>query len=71
MLILFTEQHSQVQIISKEDCDMRKTYEEPEIQIRSYALPSRDVVMTSDINAGSGTGGKGDLEDGNDYDYFG
>ena len=48
---------------------MRKTYEEPEIQIRSYALPSRNVVMTSDPNAGSGTGGNGDLEDGNDYNY--
>ena len=41
---------------------MRKNYEEPEMNIRAYALPSRNVVMTSDPNAGSG----GDLDDGDD-----
>ena len=29
---------------------MKKFYEEPEIQIRNYVLPTRDVVMTSDPN---------------------
>lgn len=38
---------------------MKKLYEEPEIQIRNYALPARDVVMTSDI----------DLNDGDDNGY--
>lgn len=45
---------------------MKKLYEEPEIQIRNYALPPRDVVMTSDPSDGDGN----DLYDGDDYDYF-
>lgn len=49
---------------------MKKLYEEPEIQIRNYVLPARDVVMTSDPNVPSG-GDKGpDLSDGDDYDFF-
>ncbi len=44
---------------------MKKLYEEPEIQIRNYKLPLRDVVMTSDPSNGN------DLGDGDDYDYFG
>lgn len=48
---------------------MKKLYEEPEIQIRNYALPTRDVVMTSDPNVEKpGTGP--DLGDGDDYDFF-
>ncbi len=51
---------------------MKKAYEDPIIEIRNYALPLRDVVMTSDINSG-GSGGTegGDLGDGDDFDYFG
>ncbi|MCH5321011.1 MAG: hypothetical protein J1E36_04570 [Eubacterium sp.] len=51
---------------------MKKAYEEPIIEIRNYALPLSDVVMTSFIN-GDGSGGSegGDLGDGNDFDYFG
>lgn len=51
---------------------MKKFYEEPVVEIRNYALPPRDVVMTSDINAGEsgGTSG-GTLGDGDDFDYFG
>lgn len=48
---------------------MKKLYEEPEIQIRTYALPTRDVVMTSDPNIDGGNN-KGDLEDGDRYDFF-
>ncbi|MCI5734633.1 MAG: hypothetical protein SOY48_04185 [Eubacterium sp.] len=48
---------------------MKKLYEEPEIQIRNYALPARDVVMTSDPNVDTGTKGP-DLTDGDDYDFF-
>lgn len=49
---------------------MKKLYNEPEIQIRNYTLPTRDVVMTSDPNTGGNTSNKGDLNDGDDYDYF-
>lgn len=48
---------------------MKKLYEEPEIEIRSYTLPPKDVVMTSDITGGDG-GNKPDLGDGDDFDYF-
>jgi hypothetical protein len=49
---------------------MKKLYEEPEIQIRNYALPTSDVVMTSDPNVPE-TPDKGpDLGDGDDYDFF-
>ncbi len=49
---------------------MKKMYEEPEIQIRNYALPTREVVMTSDPNVPTGTDKGPDLNDGDDYDYF-
>ncbi len=48
---------------------MKKLYEEPEIQIRNYALPARDVVMTSDPNIDGSDKGP-DLDDGDDYDFF-
>ena len=48
---------------------MKKLYEEPEIQIRNYALPTRDVVMTSDPNVENPDKGS-DLGDGDDYDFF-
>lgn len=48
---------------------MKKLYEEPEIQIRNYALPTRDVVMTSDPNVEKPDKGP-DLGDGDDYDFF-
>ena len=48
---------------------MKKFYEEPEIQIRNYALPTRDVVMTSDPNVENPDKGQ-DLGDGDDYDFF-
>lgn len=48
---------------------MKKLYEEPEIQIRNYALPTRDVVMTSDPNVEHPDKGP-DLGDGDDYDFF-
>lgn len=40
---------------------MKKLYEEPVIEVRNYILPPSDVVMTS----------KTDLDDGDDYEYFG
>lgn len=50
---------------------MKKYYEGPEIQIRNYSLPARDVVMTSDPNVNQETGGKDTgLEDGDNYGYF-
>ena len=48
---------------------MKKFYEEPEIQIRNYVLPTRDVVMTSDQNVENPDKGP-DLGDGDDYDFF-
>lgn len=46
---------------------MKKLYEEPIVEIRNYALPMRDVVMTSDI--GGDDGGKNpDLGDGDDFE---
>lgn len=54
---------------------MRKIYEEPEINIRAYTLPSRNVVMTSDPNVTDPSGGGGgNLDDGDDVTiprYFG
>ena len=49
---------------------MKKFYEEPEIQIRNYVLPTRDVVMTSDPNVVEKPGTGPDLGDGDDYDFF-
>lgn len=46
---------------------MKKAYEEPEIQVRNYSLPPRDVVMTSDPSIDN----KNNLGDGDDYNYFG
>ena len=48
---------------------MKKFYEEPEIQIRNYVLPTRDVVMTSDPHVENPDKGP-DLGDGDDYDFF-
>ncbi len=48
---------------------MKKLYEEPIVEIRNYALPPRDVVMTSDIG-GDDQGTNPDLNDGDDFDYF-
>ena len=48
---------------------MKKFYEEPEIQIRNYVLPTRDVVMPSDPNVENPDTGK-ELGDGDDYDFF-
>lgn len=50
---------------------MKKAYEGPNIEIRNYTLPLRDVVMTSDISGGGSGGSGGDLGDGDDFDYFG
>ncbi len=41
---------------------MKKVYEEPELEIRNYVLPPRDIIMTSDDP---------DLDDGPDFNYFG
>lgn len=49
---------------------MKRLYEEPSVEIRSYALPLKDVVMTSDISSGGADGKKPDLGDGDDFDYF-
>lgn len=43
---------------------MKKFYNEPEMEVRNYTLPPRDIVMTSD--AGN-TGGDNNLEDGDDF----
>jgi hypothetical protein len=47
---------------------IRKDYEEPEIQFRSYKLPSGNVIMTSDGSSGQSP----NLEDGDHvtYPYF-
>lgn len=44
---------------------MKKIYVDPEMQVRNYLLPPRNVVMTSDT--GNNSGGDNDLEDG---DFF-
>ncbi len=44
---------------------MKKLYEEPELQIRSYSLPQNGIVMTSGEFGSIGDGG--DLNDGDDY----
>ncbi|MGN0522224.1 MAG: hypothetical protein ACI4IQ_06260 [Eubacterium sp.] len=44
---------------------MRKIYEGPEIEVRNYSLPPRDIVMTSDPS----DNGDNSLEDGDDFDY--
>lgn len=48
---------------------MKRLYEEPEIQIRNYALHTKDIITTSDdvIDPNPDP----DLNDGDDYDYFG
>ena len=48
---------------------MKKFYEEPEIQIRNYVLPTRDVVMTSDPNVENPDKGR-DRGDGDDDEFF-
>lgn len=45
---------------------MRKKYEKPEILVRNYQLPLRDVVMTSDPSNNGGN----DLFDPDEYDIF-
>jgi len=40
---------------------MKKFYNEPEMEVRNYSLPPRDIVMTSDA------GGDNNLEDGDDF----
>lgn len=45
---------------------MNKRYEEPEMLIRNYALLPGDIVKTSDPSDHDE-----DLNDGDDYDYFG
>jgi hypothetical protein len=47
---------------------MKKSYEEPIVEIRNYTLPPKDVVMTS-LGGYSESGGEGGL-DGDDFDYF-
>lgn len=47
---------------------MKKYYEEPTVEIRNYALPPKDVVMTSTTEGSdSGTGGG---FDGDDFEYW-
>lgn len=48
---------------------MKKFYEEPLVEIRNYALPPSDIVMTSDITEGDGDTGS-DFDDGDDFEYF-
>lgn len=51
---------------------MKKLYEDPLIEIRNYALPPRDVVMTSDISGRDGDDGTGSgIDNPPEYDYFG
>lgn len=45
---------------------MRKSYEEPELLVRTYTLNAGDVVMTSDPNNNSGN----DLFDDTLYDVL-
>lgn len=49
---------------------MKKLYEEPEIQIRNYSRPLNGIITTSDEIPTETPSGP-DLEDGEDYPYFG
>lgn len=56
---------------------MKKLYEEPILEVRNYAIPPRDIVMTSDGETGGsnpGTNLDGDdndpLNPGKSKNYF-
>lgn len=49
---------------------MKKYYEEPEVTVRNYILNPTGIVMTSDPNTDDNDDNP-NLNDGDDYDYFG
>lgn len=50
---------------------MKKFYEGPEIEVRNYQLNPTNIVMTSGLGDDEHGDNNGNLNDGDDFDYFG
>ena len=50
---------------------MKKYYEGPEITVRNYQLNPNNIVVTSGIGGDESGDNSGNLNNGDDFDYFG